>query len=199
MATTHSPSVSVPTRRTAGTAVQAKQTVPVQVWATFGGLGLAFILYVWGRWVAGPYFSTVPTGPSKVPTWMHDLHIGWQIAFAGVALGFLYWFLVRPWHRDGQPSTDGLLCAAIALLFFQDPLSSFTGHWFTYNTDMVQYGSWVSYIPGWMAYGAPGANVAEPLLFTGAVYIWAFFGLTLIGSWVMRAAGNRWARLGTPR
>ena len=129
---------------------------------------------------------------------MTTLHLVWQIAFAAIALGFVYWFLIRPWRRDGRPSTDGLLCVAIAFLFFQDPLSSFTGHWFTYNMNLLQYGSWVNEIPGWMAFGAPGENVGEPLVFTGAVYIWAFFGMTLLGCAIMRAARSRWPTLRTP-
>ncbi|MCX2934290.1 spirocyclase AveC family protein [Mycobacterium sp. CVI_P3] len=177
---------------------QPKATLPVQVWATIGGLVLAFIVVIWTKWVMGPYFTPVPSGPSRQPTWMTNLQFVWQIAFTGIALWFLYWFLVRPWRRDGRPSTDGLLCVAIALLFFQDPLSSFTGHWFTYNMNLFQYGSWVNEIPGWMAYGAPGANVGEPLVFTGAVYIWAFFGMTLIGCWIMRMVSRRWPRLSKP-
>jgi hypothetical protein len=172
--------------------------MPVQVWAAIGGLALAFILFVWAKWVTGPYFERVPAGPSEPPAWMETLHLVWQWFFAAIALAMLYWFLVRPWRRDGRPSTDGLLCAAIFFLFFQDPLSSFTGHWFTYNMDLFQYGSWVNEIPGWMAYGAPGENVGEPLVFTGAVYIWAFFGLTLFGCWIMRFAARRRPTLGAP-
>jgi hypothetical protein len=175
-----------------------KPTEPVQVWGVVGALALAFILFIWAKWVTGPYFEEVPAGPSEQPDWMTTLHLVWQIAFAGVAIAMLYWFLVRPWRRDGQPSTDGLLCAAIALLFFQDPLSSFTGHWFTYNMNLLQYGSWVNEIPGWMAFGAPGANVGEPLVFTGAVYVWAFFGMTLLGCAIMRGARSRWPTLRTP-
>lgn len=176
----------------------AKTTTAVAVWATIGGLSLAFILFIWAKWITGPFFERVPAGPSAQPGWMSTLQAIWEPAFAVIAFGFLYWFLVRPWRRDGQPSTDGLLCAAFFFLFFQDPLSSFTGHWFTYNMNLLQFGSWVNEIPGWMAFGAPGANVGEPLVFTGAVYIWAFFGMALLGSFVMRRVGRRWPHLGTP-
>ena len=179
-------------------ATAAKPTLPVQVWATIGGLALAFILFVWGKWITGPYFQAVPAGPSRPPTWMHELHVVWQFVFAAIAVGFLYWFLVGPWRRDGRASTDGLLCTAIFFLFFQDSLSSFTGHWFTYNMDLLQFGSWVNEVPGWMAYGAPGANVGEPIVFTGAVYIWAFFGMTLLGCAIMRFAARRKPSLGAP-
>jgi hypothetical protein len=198
MATVESAGIRIGGRESAAAAVEARATLPVQVWATVGGLALAFMLVIWAKWVTGPYFKAVPAGPSHQPTWMHDLQIVWQPVFAVVAFGFLYSFLVRPWRRDGRPSTDGLLCAAIFFLFFQDPLSSFTGHWFTYNVNLWQMGSWVNEIPGWMAYGQPGANVGEPLVFTGAVYVWAFFGMVLLGSFIMRRAAARWPRLGTP-
>jgi Spirocyclase AveC-like len=182
----------------ADTPVAASPTLPVQVWGTVGGLVLVFIVVIWSKWITGPSFRSVSGGPSRQPAWMHDLQLVWQPLFAAVAIAFLYWFLVRPWRRDGRASTDGLLCAAYGLLYFQDPLSSFTGHWFTYNTYLWNMGSWVNEIPGWMAFGKPGANVAEPLVFTSAVYVWAFFGMTLLGSFVMRRAAARWPRLGTP-
>ncbi|WP_370501042.1 spirocyclase AveC family protein [Mycolicibacterium sp. jd] len=189
---------SAPGRRPEVDAASPKATMPVQVWAVIGGLVLAFIVFIWAKWVVGPYFTPVPAGPSEQPQWMSVLQAVWQPLFAVLALWMVYHFLVKPWRRDGRPSTDGLLIVAIGLLFFQDPISSFTGHWFTYNMNLFQYGSWVNEIPGWMAYGAPGANVGEPLVFTGAVYIWAFFGMTLIGCAVMRATSRRWPRLGKP-
>jgi hypothetical protein len=197
MTTAKSRSVVSPTRAADIVPAPAKSTQAVQVWATIGGLGLAFILFVWGKWVTGPYFTPVPVGPSQPPAWMHTLHVVWQWVFAGIAIGFFYWFLVKPWRRDGRPSTDGLLCAAIFFLFFQDPLSSFTGHWFTYNMDLLQHGCWVNHIPGWMAFGDPGANVGKPLVFTGVVYVWAFFGLILLGSWIA-GRHQEWPTLGTP-
>jgi hypothetical protein len=197
MATVESPRVRTEAPP-ATTAVESKATMPVQVWGTIGALALVFILIIWAKWITGPYFKEVPGGPTRQPTWMHDLQRVWQPLFAAIALGMLYWFLVRPWRRDGRPSTDGLLIAAIAFLFFQDPLSSFTGHWFTYNSNLFNRGSWVNELPGWMAFGKPRANVPEPLVFTSAVYVWAFFGMTLTGSYIMRRAGARWPRLGTP-
>ncbi|HZP16062.1 MAG TPA: hypothetical protein VFA96_09590, partial [Nocardioides sp.] len=118
-------------------AVPRRETHAVQVWAAVGSLALAFILYVWGRWITGPQFTSVDPGPSRQPHWMDLLQLIWQPLFCLVVLGFLWQFLIKPWRRDGHPSTDGLLCVAFALLFFQDPLSSFTGHWFTYNSNLV--------------------------------------------------------------
>ena len=38
---------------------------PVQIWAAFGGAILLLQLYVWTRWVTGPYFEQVPAGPTR--------------------------------------------------------------------------------------------------------------------------------------
>jgi len=177
-------------------AAQERTTTAVTAWAAFGAMALAFIAFVLIKWVTGPYFKTVPSGPSEPPTWMEIALTTWQIAGVFVAVAFLYWFVIRPWRRDGRPSTDGLLLIACFILYFQDPLGNYFNHWFAYNTTLIQFGSWVNEIPGWMSYGEPGAMLSEPLVFTGAFYIWAFFGLAVIGSWVMRKAKARWPRLG---
>lgn len=38
---------------------------PIKVWAVAGGALLALQLYVWVRWITGPYFERVPSGPSE--------------------------------------------------------------------------------------------------------------------------------------
>ena len=47
-----------------GAQVQAKGK-PVQIWAAFGGAILVLQLYVWTRWITGPYFEQVPAGPTR--------------------------------------------------------------------------------------------------------------------------------------
>lgn len=175
---------------------EERATPAVKAWAAFGAVALTFILFVLVKWVTGPYFKTVPSGPSEPPTWMEVALTVWQVVGVFVALGFLYGVVVRPWRRDGRASTDGLLCIACFILYFQDPLGNYFNHWFAYNTTLIQFGSWVNEIPGWMAYGEPGKMLTEPLVFTGAFYIWAFFGLAVIGSWIMRKSKARWPRTG---
>ena len=105
--------------------------------------------------------------------------------------------LVQPWRRDGRPSTDGLMALACLCLVVQDPWSSYVQHWFTYNAYLPNMGSWVNEIPGWMAFGAPGEQVPEPILWSPFMYCYAFFAITVLGCWQMRlgqaalAAGRR--------
>jgi len=42
----------------------------VKVLAGVGGAILALQLYVWVRWITGPYFERAPQGPSEPPLYM---------------------------------------------------------------------------------------------------------------------------------
>jgi hypothetical protein len=170
---------------------ERRQTQPVTWWALIGGLFLAFAVYVMVKWVTGPYFKTVPSGPSVPPTWMKAVLIGWQAGGIVVALGMLYWFLVRPWQRDGRVSFDGLLCLAALFVAWQDPLSSYFAHWYTYNAYLVNMGSWVKGIPGWMSSGSPGKMELEPIIWTPFLYVYLFFGGAAFSCWVMSQASRR--------
>jgi len=170
-------------------------TPPIKVMAFFGALTLGFIAYVWIRWITGPYFKRVEPGPTHAPGWMTTTFVVWQAAGIVAAAACVWFFLVRPWRRDGRISTDGLLVIACATLWFGDPLSSYFGHWFTYNANLVNFGSWVNGVPGWLAPGKPGAMAPEPILLIGPVYIYFIMIASLFGCWVMRAAKRRWPAL----
>jgi hypothetical protein len=173
------------------------RTPAIKWWAAGGMAMLAFEVYVLVRWVTGPYFKHVPAGPTPEPGWMRTVGDIWQPAGIVAALGFLYWFLVRPWLRERTITTDGLLVAAFATLWFEDPLSAYYGHWFTYNSNLVNFGSWVKDVPGWMSFGKPGAMLVEPILLIPAVYVYFIMVGALFGCWVMRRAEQRWPSLGT--
>jgi len=49
---------------------EPRRIVPVKWWAGLGALILAFITYVLIRWVTGPFFERVPTGPTDPPAYM---------------------------------------------------------------------------------------------------------------------------------
>ena len=91
---------------------------------------------------------------------------------------------------------DGMLVIAFTTLWVQDPLSHYGGHWFVYNSWLVNFGSWGHQIPGWHSYGEPGAMVVEPILLIGGVYVYAFTLTMLLGTAVMRRAKARWPQMG---
>ncbi len=69
-----------------------KKITPVRVWATVGGLILAFQLYVWGKWVTGPpHFERVPAGPpTDPPTFMKAILFTWTAVIV-VSLPIAIW------------------------------------------------------------------------------------------------------------
>ena len=173
-----------------------RPTRPVVIWATLGTLLLTFEAWIIFRWVTGPFFVRVEPGPTQPPTWMKVELILWQTLSIPVGLALIYWFIVRPWRREGRVGIDGILVAAFCTVVFQDPLSSYGGHWFAYNTWMFNRGSWVNSVPGWNSYGAPGAMLSEPVLFTWAAYIYIFVLAMFVGSAFMRKMRKRFPRIG---
>ncbi len=171
---------------------------PVQAWALVGGAVLAVQLWVWAKWITGPYFVRVPAGPSDPPTWMKVVLVTWTSV---IMLGFpisIYYFLIRPWRRDRRITTDGMLLGAFGLAFFQDPLLNYLNTWCTYNTWMWNRGSWVMDVPGWVSWNKPGQMMAEPLLMNAPGYSFGVLLCTMLGCWVMRRAKMRWPSLGIP-
>jgi hypothetical protein len=177
-------------------AAQARPVVPVKWWAGLGGLILAFEIYVLVRWITGPFFTTVPGGATPLPTFMKIGLIVMQVLSIPVALLVIYRVVVRPWRRDHHLGIDGLLVIAFSTMWFQDPLSAYAGHWFTYNTHLLNFGSWVSSVPGWMSFSRPGQMIAEPILLIPGVYVWVFLLTTLLGCRIMRATKARWPSVG---
>lgn len=186
------------TLRTPSDTSRARHGIPpIVAWACLGLAVVAFELFVLGRWVTGANFQRVPAGPDHAPRWMTTTFVVWQAAGILAAAGALWLCVIRPWRREGRLSTDGLLVIAFATLWFQDPLSAYFGHWFTYNTNLVNFGSWVSDVPGWHSFGKPGAMIAEPILLIGPVYVYFILIATLLGCWMMRTVQRKWPQART--
>ncbi len=168
---------------------------PVQIWAAIGGGLLVLQLYVWTRWITGPYFQRVPSGPSDPPMYM-KVPLMVNAIVLWVALPFaLWWFIVRPWLRERRITLDGMLLVSMGLMFFQDPLLNYFNTWCTYNTWLFNRGSWSPYIPGWMSPDAPGHQVSEPLLTNTPGYAYGVLLITIVGCWVMRKVKARWPNI----
>lgn len=193
--------VSGPQGPTGSRAVPAErsQTQPVVYWAALGAAILVFAAFILGKWVTGPNFESVPAGPSEVPTWMKAILISWQVIFPALSI-YLFWrLLIRPWRRERRLTTDGLLLVAWLAVFFWDPAGNYLGVFYTYNTYLLNMGSWLNEFPGSRAVGEPGAMMAEPLLLGPSIYITMCYGGSVIACWVMRRSSARWPKLGPMR
>jgi hypothetical protein len=180
----------------AGLGTQAQLAVkPIQIWAAIGAVILAVQLYVWFRWVTGPFFERVPVGPNDPPMYMKIPLIA-NAAILWVTLPLaVWWFFIRPWRRERRITLDGMLVLAMGLMFFQDPLLNYLNTWCTYNTWLWNRGSWTPYIPGWVSPEEPGRQVAEPLLTNAPGYAYGVLAITMVGCWVMRKIKARWPNI----
>jgi hypothetical protein len=171
---------------------------PVTIWATVGGALLLLQVYVWIRWISGPYFERVPGGPTDPPMYMKVMLTANAVVMC-VGLPFvIWWFIVRPWVRERRITLDGLLFVSCALFFFQDPLLNYFNTWCTYNTWLWNRGSWSSHIPGWVSPESPGRQVAEPLLINATGYGMVLV-LAMAGCWLMRKIKARWPGISNVR
>jgi hypothetical protein len=167
-----------------------RKTAPVVIWAGCGAACLIFFFWIWAKWITGPFFKTVEYGPSVPPTWMKTVLIVWQAAGILLAVYLIYKFVVQPWRRDRHVGFDGMIGLASFFVVFWDAISNYFGNWFTYNAYMINFGSWFSELPGWLAQGKPGAMISYPILFIFPFYIYCFIGIGILGCWVMRTAKN---------
>jgi hypothetical protein len=182
-----------------GAPAEVKRTAPITYWAVLGAIILAFILWIWGKWVTGPYLKSVPSGPDQPPTWMKAALISLEALATPAALYVLYRVAWRPWRRERRVSFDALMVACFFFMWFWDPFPGYTGIWFSYNTYLLNLGSWVNQVPGWLSFGQPGAQVAEPILLVAPIYMTAFFGGTVFGCWATRRLGQRFPSWGPGR
>src|ERR1700757_5257530 len=153
-----------------------RPTPPVRVWAFVGAAATAFQAYVLIRWVTGPYFKRVASGPAVPPHWMRILIPTYEAVSVALMLLTAYWCIVRPWRRGRGMTLDGML----VLMWFQlywicDPLFDYGGEKFTFNAYAFNMGSWVPYVPGWLAPAHPGAMVPEPFLWVAPIYVYICF------------------------
>lgn len=164
---------------------------PVTVWAGIGAAVLALQLYVWTRWITGPYFERVHSGPMDPPLYMKIPMVVNAVGCWILIAFMVWWFLIKPWRRERRITLDGMLMIACGLMFFQDPILNYFNTWSTYNTWAFNMGSWTQEIPGWVSPENPGHQAAEPLL-TNTPGYYANVLFIILGCWIMRKVKARW-------
>lgn len=176
--------------------VEPRPTRPVLWWAAAGGLWLTFTAYVLIRWVTGPNFTAIPSGPTVPPAYMRISLTALTIIGFPLAGLVLYHCLIKPWLRERRITSDGLLVLVFATMYFQDPFSDAGGYWFTYNSWLPNMGSWVHYLPFWQSVATPGRGIAEPVLTMLPGYIYFWFAGVWGSTWLFRRILARWPRAG---
>ena len=163
----------------------------VKIWATVGAVFLAYTLYVFVRWVTGPYFEPVGGGPSEPPLYMEiPLIANAVVLWIGMPVA-LWFFPIRPWLREKRITLDGMLLMSMALMMFQDPMLNYYSTWCTYNAWLWNRVPWAPHIPGWVAHEEPGHG-ARAAADNIPGYMFGVLLLTIVGCAVMRKIKNRW-------
>ncbi len=177
----------------------SKPKPAITYWAVAGAVVLAFMLWVWGKWIAGPYFKPIPYGPNHPPTWMQIDAWAWQGGTTLIMVYMVYRLVVRPWRRERRVPFDGLFMISMGFMWFWNGTSEFFGQWFTQNSYLINFGSWYNEIPGWRAFGEPGKMLAEPVLLNPGIYTGLMFGWLVLVGWLMRKIKQRWPSTGPGR
>lgn len=157
----------------------------VRAWAWVGLGFLLFMGWVVFNWVTAPYF-----GPTRMPPGV-EVPEHYRIAIRTIEVGLpltwvvIIWFqIVRPIARCGQPNTLGLLGIAYFCAIFWDPSMNFIQQGCVYNPYAFNLGFLSSNIPGWMS---PRGNLLpEPLLAWTGGYPAILVGGCVFGLFVMR-------------
>ena len=171
--------------------ISPKKIPPIKIWATVGAVLLTAWVLIVAKWVTGPYFKTVPQGPSDPPAWMKAELQVFQFGGAIAAAAIFYFLLIRPWRRDRSVTIDGILSLVVLLLSVYDPLSNYFGHWFTYNAYMLNFGSIMGELPGVLSHHEPGATQAWPIIVLPTAYVYVFAALLAMGRWFMNRVRAR--------
>jgi hypothetical protein len=168
---------------------------PVLAWAAAGALLLVFEAVVLGRWVLGPNFKSTPPGPDQIPAGQQVLFTVLQIAVPIAALAALYFWVFRPWRRDGHLTTDGMLTLSAGMVFFWDMSMNYTSVSLLYNSHLVNRGAWANGSwPGWIS---PNANyLPESLFITVPGYVALVFSQVVLVLWILRKIKARRPGLG---
>jgi hypothetical protein len=167
---------------------------PIKWWATAGACFLSLEIYVFASWIVSGHATPTPSGPEVAPGWMRAVAHTWEALGVFAMLGMIYVFLIRQRRREHRVTQDGMFIVVFLLLYWQDPLVNYSQNWATFNSELINLGSWGPQVPGWIA---PRSHLfAEPIVWALPTYLYAVFGIVLLANFVMRSAKARWPELG---
>ncbi len=175
---------------------QAQQSWrPVSAWAAAGAALLTFEVVVLARWVLGPNFKSTPPGPDQVSSSHQALFTALQIAVPLAAVVALYFWVFRPWRREGRLTTDGMLTLSAGMVFFWDMSMNYTSVSLLYNSHLVNRGAWANGSwPGWVS---PNANdLPESVFITIPGYVALVFSQVVLVLWMLRKIRSRHPNFG---
>jgi len=177
---------------------RTQRSRPVVTLAVIGAFLLAFEFYVLGKWILGANFTPTQPGPDPLPGWEQSLLTLMQIAVPIGALVCVWFWIIRPWRREGRLTTDGMFALSAGMIFFWDMCMNYTSISLFYNSHLVNFGAWAN--GAWPGWTAPGGNLLpEPILIVVPAYTCLVFSQVMFMLWLLRKAKRRWPDMGWAR
>lgn len=170
------------------TPLEGKRSRPILWWAALGMFFAGLAIYIWTRWITSSDFESTPSGPDELNSATELWVVLFQVLSVVLALAFVVW-VTRQSIRERRLSFDAMLVIAWGALYWQDPLINYFRTQFFYNSELINFGSWVNFIPGWIS--PNGSNLPEPLVFVGLIYLWLGPLSALMAFGIMRVVKRR--------
>lgn len=168
---------------------------PIVGWAAVGAAMFAFEIYVLARWVAGSSFAPTSPGADAIGARTRAFFIALQIVVPLAAVVALWFWVIKPWRREGRLTTDGMLTLAGAMLFFWDMSLNYTATGLFYNSNFLNFGAWAN--GAWPSWMSPNGNrLPEPILICQPGYTCMVFSQVMLMLYVLRKIKARRPTLG---
>lgn len=169
--------------------------LPIVAWAAAGAVLLAFEVYVLVRWIGGSNFESTDPGADDISDGKQAFFIALQVVVPVAAAVAIWFWVIRPWRREGRLTTDAMFVLAGAMLFFWDMSLNYTTTALLYNSHFVNFGAWAN--GSWPSWVSPnGDRLPEPILVCQPGYTSLAFSQVMLILWVLRKIKARRRALG---
>ncbi len=174
--------------------IEGSRTQPIYIWGSLGIFFLVLQIYIFGSWILSDQFATVRPGTDPMPWYTEMWVIVFQILCIPLSILLMTWG-VKQCRREGRVTVTMLFIFGWLFTYWQDPMGNYFRLYFTYNAHMINFGSWVNFIPGWIM--PNGHNFAEPVVFLLGAYT-SIMPLQIFAcAWVLRRVKVRRPQIST--
>jgi len=160
------------------------ETTPIKWWAFLGALILAFILYIWGKFLLTSAGSvTILHALIPDDEWRVSAFRTIEVCAVVAGILTLYFSVWKPYRREGRLTTSALVILCMPFMIFWDSTANALLPWWAWSHYWINIGNWAPLIPG-VINPTIGQN-GEPLwLLLG--YMWGLGYPILLCAMLMR-------------
>ena len=130
-----------------------------------------------------------------MPTWQFYVTHAIQIIVPLLWFVCMWFWVIKPWRREGRMTSDGMMAIACWMIFVYDCIMNYTQLSLLYNSHMVNFGAWTYGIfPGWTQIN--GNLLPEPIFITIPGYMVLVYVQVVFICWLLAKAKMRWPNMG---